>query len=311
MTEPHLTDQHGRIAVITGANSGLGLETALALAGAGATVLLACRNPARAATALDRVADVATGDAPRTVALDLADLDSVAAAAEKVAASIDHLDVLVNNAGIMAVPKTTTAQGFESQFGVNHLGHYALAGHLLPTLLAAPAPRVVSIASGAHRLGRMHWDDLDATHRYHGWSRYGQSKLANLLFSAELNRLAAVHDTMLIGVAAHPGYAATSLTHNGLGGGGRRRIMDQLTRVGDLLFAQSASDGARPQIYAATSPDVVGNDYYGPDGLMEQRGKGVKRVGRTGRAADPDAAKRLWGISEELTGVVYPWPDKT
>lgn len=131
------------------------------------------------------------------------------------------------------------------------------------------------------------------------------------MFSAELNRLAGVHGTTLIGVAAHPGYAATSLTHNGPGGGGRRRFMDGLTRVGDKLLAQSAAAGARPQIHAATSPDVVGNDYFGPDGLMEQRGKGVKRVGRTGRAADPEAAKRLWAISEEKTGVVYPWPDRT
>lgn len=311
MTEPHLPDQHGRIALITGANSGLGLETALALAGAGATVLLACRNPDRAAAALEQVAAVATGDAPRTVALDLSDLDSVTAAAEHVAASIDHLDVLVNNAGIMAVPKATTAQGFESQFGVNHLGHYALTGHLLPTLLAAPAPRVVSISSGAHRSGKMHWDDLDAAHRYHRWLRYGQSKLANLLFSAELNRQAGLHGTSLIGVAAHPGYAATSLTHNGPGGGGRRRLMARLTHVGDKLFAQSAAAGAQPQIHAATSPDVVGNDYYGPDGFLEQRGKNVKRVGRTGRAADPEAAQRLWGISEEMTGVVYPWPEHT
>jgi NAD(P)-dependent dehydrogenase (short-subunit alcohol dehydrogenase family) len=311
MTEPHLPDQHGRIALITGANSGLGLETAQALAGAGATVFLACRNPERAAAALDQVAAVATGDAPRTVALDLSDLDSVATAADEVAGLVDHLDVLVNNAGIMAVPKSRTAQGFESQFGVNHLGHYALTGHLLPTLLAAPAPRVVSVASGAHRAGRMHWDDLDATRGYQSWLRYGQSKLANLLFSAELNRLAGVHGTTLIGVAAHPGYAATSLTHNGPGGGGRRRFMDGLTRVGDKLFAQSAAMGARPQIHAATSPDVVGNDYFGPDGLLEQRGRGVKRVGRTGRAADPAAAERLWAISEEKTGVVYPWPDRT
>ena len=165
MTESHLPDQHGRIALITGANSGLGLETARALAGAGATVWLACRNPERAATALEQVATVATGDAPRTVALDLSDLDSVAAAAEEVAGAVDRLDVLVNNAGIMAVPKGRTAQGFESQFGVNHLGHYALTGRLLPTLLAASAPRVVSVSSGAHRAGRMHWDDLDATPR--------------------------------------------------------------------------------------------------------------------------------------------------
>ena len=306
----HLPDQHGRTALITGANSGLGLQTALALAAAGGTVLLACRNPERAATALDQVGDVATGEAPRTVALDLADLESVAAAADEVSGSLDHLDVLVNNAGIMAVPKSTTAQGFESQFGVNHLGHFALTGHLLPTLLAAPAARVVNVSSGGHRMGKMHWDDLDATKSYHPWLRYGQSKLANLLFTAELNRLAGVHGTTLLSVAAHPGYAATSLTHNGPGGRGGRQLMDRLTAIGDRVFAQSSADGALPQIHAATAPDVVGNDYFGPNGFMEQRGKTVVRVGRTGRASDPESASRLWAVSEDLTGVVYPWPDR-
>lgn len=309
MSGSPVPDQTGRIALITGANSGLGLETARALAGAGATVVLACRNPSRAERALEQVAAVATAGAPRSVALDLADLESIAAAAEEVAATTDRLDILVNNAGIMAVPRAETHQGFESQFGVNHLGHFALTGHLLPTLLAAPAPRVVTVSSVGHRSGRISWDDLDANRGYHRWLRYGQSKLANLLFTSALNRRAGQHGTALIAVAAHPGYAATSLTHNGPGGAGRRPVMDRLVGIGDALFAQSATDGARPQIHAATATEVVGNDYFGPDGPFEQRGKGVRRVGRSARAADSDDADRLWTVSEEKTGVVYAWPD--
>ena len=304
-----MPDQHGRTVLVTGANSGLGLRTAEALAGAGATVLLACRNPARAEAALDSISSIATGDAPRTIALDLADLESVAAAAAEVSSTVDHLDVLVNNAGIMAVPRALTKQGFESQFGVNHLGHFALTGRLLPTLLTAPAARVVTVSSGAHRIGSMHWQDLGAEAGYSRWPRYAQSKLANLLFTAELNRQAGINHVQLIAVAAHPGYAATNLNANGPSDKGARRLTSMLTSLGDRIFAQSDVAGARPQIHAATATDVVGNDYFGPDGFMEQRGRGVKRVPRTGRAADGEAAATLWKVSEELTGVIYDWPD--
>lgn len=309
MTSPAVPDQSGRTAAVTGANSGLGLATARALAAAGARVLLACRNPDRAAAALDEVRAVATGPAPETVPLDLADLDQVARAADDIAERTDALDILVNNAGIMAPPRSTTVQGHETQFGVNHLGHFALTGRLLPVLLAAPRPRVVTVSSGGHRMGWMHWDDLDATKGYSAWLRYGQSKLANLLFTAELARLADRHHTSLVAVAAHPGYAATELTHNGPGDRGANRLMDAVTGLGDRLLAQSAGQGAIPQIHAATAPDVAADDYYGPDGFLEQSGKAAKRVGRSRHANDPEAARRLWRISSELTGVVYAWPD--
>ncbi len=302
-----IPDQTGRIAVITGANSGLGLRTAEALARAGGTVVLACRNPERAAAALQTVARVATGAEPVTVALDLADLDSVGEAACTIAGMVDHIDILVNNAGIMAPPLGRTAQGFEMQFGVNHLGHFALTGHLLSTLLAAPSPRVVTVSSTAHRVGKMHWDDLNAERRYHRWVRYGQSKLANLLFTAELADQSQLNGTALVSVAAHPGYAATGLTTNGPGEHGTRRLTSWAVGLGDRVFAQSDEQGARPQIHAATAPAVANNEYYGPDGFMEQHGKGAMRVARTGRARDTEDARRLWAVSEELTRVSYDW----
>ncbi|MBS1847639.1 MAG: SDR family NAD(P)-dependent oxidoreductase, partial [Actinobacteria bacterium] len=295
--------------LVTGANSGLGLLTARALAGAGARVLLACRNPERAAAALREVAGVARGPAPETVALDLADLDSVAAAAADVAARTDALDILVDNAGIMAPPLGRTVQGFERQFGVNHLGHFALAGRLLPKLLAARAPRVVTVSSNAHLIGRMHWSDLDAQHHYSAWARYGQSKLANLLFTAELDRRAQLHGTDLVAVAAHPGYAATGLPHNGPGNQGANRFMDNATRLADRLFAQSAEQGAIPQIHAATAVDAQGNDYFGPSGLLAMRGGHATRVTRSAHARDTADARRLWEVSAEMTGVDYAWPD--
>ena len=309
MSMPAVPDQSGRTVVVTGANSGLGLATSKALACAGARVLLACRNPDRAAAALDEVRALASGPAPETVQLDLADLDSVATAAADIASRTDQVDVLVNNAGIMAPPRSTTAQGFETQFGVNHLGHFALTGQLLAVLLAAPAPRVISVSSAGHRAGWMHWDDLNAEKHYNSWLRYGQSKLANLLFTTELARLATVHNTSLIAAAAHPGYAATSLTHNGPANRGSNKIMDTLTGLGDKLLAQPADQGAIPQIHAATAPDVRGNDYFGPDGFLEQTGRHAKRVGRTRHASDAEAARRLWDVSTELTGVTYAWPD--
>lgn len=309
VTAPTVPDQHGRTVVVTGANSGLGLATARTLAAAGARVLLACRNPERAAAALDEVRAAATsGPAPETVQLDLADLESVATAADDIAHRTDTVDVLVNNAGIMAPPESRTVQGFETQFGVNHLGHFALTGRLLPSLLAATAPRVVTVSSGGHRAGWIHWDDLAAERHYSAWLRYGQSKLANLLFTTELARLADAHGTALVAAAAHPGYAATNLTHNGPGDRGANRVMDTLTRIGDRLLAQSSEQGAIPQVHAATATDVVGNDYFGPDGFLEQSGKAAKRVGRSRLASDAEAARRLWDVSTELTGVAYVWP---
>jgi NAD(P)-dependent dehydrogenase (short-subunit alcohol dehydrogenase family) len=308
---PLVPDQHGRTILITGANSGLGLRSAEALAAAGATVLLACRNETKAAAALEQVRKVATGEEPRVVRLDLADLDSVKACAEEVDGSVDRLDVLMNNAGVMAIPLSQTQQGFEMQFGTNHLGHFALTGRLLPTLLRAAAPRVVTESSTGHRMGKIYWDDLDGAKSYSKWRRYGQTKLANLLFTKELDRQARTHGTFLIAAAAHPGYSATNLTVAGPGQSGTKKFWTTLSRLGDSLIAQSDVAGAIPQVHAATAHDVVGNDYYGPSGLGEQRGWTTKRVKRTRAASNAADAKRLWVLSEELTGVSYPWPDAT
>ena len=247
----------------------------------------------------------ATGPEPEVVALDLASLSSIAECAEQLAGELDHLDVLLNNAGIMAVPKSVTADGFESQIGTNHLGHFALTGRLLPLLLAAPEPRVVTVASNAHKFGRINLDDLFfERHRYTRWAAYGQTKLANLLFSAELQRRAVAAHTALTAVAAHPGYAATNLTSGPAIGAA---ILKPLFAIGDRFVGQPDHMGALPQLYAATMPDVLADDYWGPDAFREQRGHPT-RVGRSARAMDREDAARLWELSEELTGVTYPWP---
>jgi protochlorophyllide reductase len=304
-TAADIPDQTGRIVLITGANSGLGLRSAEALASKGATVLMACRNATKAEEAQRAVAQRATGPVPEVVALDLSSLASVEACAAELAGRLDHLDVLMNNAGIMAVPKATTPDGFESQIGTNHLGHFALTGRLLPLLLAADEPRVVSVASNAHRFGRVDLDDLFfERRRYTRWSAYGQTKLANLLFSSELQRRAAAAGTALTAAAAHPGYAATNLTSGPALGAA---VLKPLFAVGDKLFGQPDHMGALPQLYAATMPDVLPDDYWGPDAFREQRGHPT-RVGRSDRARDQSDAARLWTLSEELTGVTYPWP---
>jgi NAD(P)-dependent dehydrogenase (short-subunit alcohol dehydrogenase family) len=304
-TAADIPDQTGRTVLVTGASSGLGLRSAEALAAKGARVLLGCRDATRGATAAAAVAARATGPAPEVVPLDLASLAWVAECADRVAAAVDGLDVLMNNAGIMAVPRALTADGFESQIGTNHLGHFALTGHLLPTLLAASEPRVVNVSSNAHRFGRMHLDDLGfERHRYSRWGAYGQSKLANLLFTGELQRRATAAGTALLAVAAHPGYAATNLTSGPAVGAA---FLRPVLAVGDRLFGQPDHLGALPQLYAAAMPEVLPDDYWGPDGLGEQRGHPT-RVGRSDRALDREAAARLWTLSEELTGVTYPWP---
>ncbi len=297
----------GRTAVVTGATSGLGLATAHGLAGAGARVLLAARSPAKADAARAEVARSATGAEPEVVALDLTDLGSVRSAADEIEGRVEHLDVLVNNAGVMAMPYARTADGFELQLGTNHLGHFALTGLLLPRLLAAPAGRVVTTSSGAHRAGRMRWDDLHGTRRYRRWPAYGQSKLANLLFAFELDRRARDAKVALTSVAAHPGYASTHLQAAGPEASGRR-ISARAMELGNRLVAQSAEDGALPQLYAATMPDVRGGEYFGPSGPGEMRGAPV-RVEASRRARDRADASRLWHVSERLTRVRYPWPE--
>jgi NAD(P)-dependent dehydrogenase (short-subunit alcohol dehydrogenase family) len=304
-TAQDIPDQAGTTIVVTGANSGLGLRSAEALAAKGAHVVLACRNAAKAASALEAVKARATGPAPEVVALDLASLASVSECAAELGERLDRLDVLLNNAGIMAVPKAKTVDGFESQIGTNHLGHFALTGRLLPTLLAAPAPRVVNVSSNAHKFGRLHLDDLffERTH-YSRWRSYGQTKLANLLFTSELQNRATNAGASLTAVAAHPGYAATNLTSGPATGAA---FLRPVLRLGDRLVGQPDHMGALPQLYAATMPDVLPDDYWGPDSFREQRGHPT-RVGRSRAARDAESARRLWERSEELTGVQYPWP---
>ena len=305
-----IPDQTGRTVLVTGANSGLGLRTAEALARRGATVLMGCRDAARAETARAVVAAAATGPAPTVVALDLADLASVRKAAAEVDQRVDQLDVLMNNAGIMAPPLRRTAEGIELQFATNHLGHFALTGLLLPALERAERPRVVTTSSAMHRIGDNRWDDPGYERsRYNKWSAYGRSKLANLLFMRELARRAAEAGSSLLSAAAHPGYAATHLQQTSARqstGWLLQRASGTAMAIGGGLVAQSAEAGALPQLYAATMPDVVSGDYFGPGGLFEMRGSPA-RVSTTAAARDDAAAAELWALSEDLTGVRPRW----
>lgn len=286
-----------RTIVITGATSGLGRVAATELAAKGARVVLAVRDTERG-----RQAAVTMGPGPVEVRhCDLADLSTVRGFAESW--GDEPIDVLLNNAGVMAIPRRTTVDGFEMQFATNHLGHFALTGLLLPALTAHEGARVVTVSSQAHRMGRMNFDDLQGERRYRAWGAYGQSKLANLLFTGELDRRARDHGLSLIAVAAHPGYAATNLQSVAprmQGRGWQERLMDVVNGV----LAQSAEMGTLPLLYAATAPGLPGGAYIGPDGFGEQRGH-PRLVGMTAAAKDRTAAERLWRVSEELTGVRY------
>jgi NAD(P)-dependent dehydrogenase (short-subunit alcohol dehydrogenase family) len=299
-TAQDISDQNGRLAVVTGANSGLGLVTARELARAGATVVLACRSQIKGERALAEIRQAAPGAKLSLASLDLAALPSVRDFAARIGAAHPRLDLLINNAGLMAPPRGTTADGFETQFGTNHLGHFALTGLLLGSLLAAPAPRVVTLSSGAHRMGTIKWDDLQRERGYNNWLAYGQSKLANLLFCFELQRRATAAGSPLKSVAAHPGYANTNLQFAGPVKFYERPLMI----IGNKLIAQSAEMGALPTLYAATVPELPGGTFVGPGGLMEGRGYPLV-VTAAGKAYDEVAWRRLWDISEELTGVHY------
>jgi NAD(P)-dependent dehydrogenase (short-subunit alcohol dehydrogenase family) len=302
-TAADIPDQAGRIAVVTGANSGLGLVTARELARAGASVVVACRDMAKGEQAASAIRAAAPAADIQVQELDLANLAAVREFATRLAADRDRLDLLVNNAGVMAPPRRTTADGFESQFGTNHLGHFALTGLLLVKLLAATAPRVVTLASGMHRIGTIKFDDPQRERRYNNWLAYGQSKLANLLFCFELQRRATAAGTALRSVAAHPGYAATNLQFAGPSCSYERAM----TAVANKVVAQSAEMGALPTLYAATAPDLPGGSFVGPDGFMEGRGY-PKIVTAAGKAYDEEAWRRLWALSEQLTDVHYEFP---
>ncbi|MCE6997748.1 oxidoreductase [Saccharothrix sp. S26] len=295
-----ILDQSGRTALVTGANSGLGLRTAQVLADKGAHVLLACRSPERGQRALDSV--LATGGKAELVRLDLADLSSVREAAARVRDRTgDALDVLVNNAGVMAVPLGRTADGFELQFGTNHLGHAALTWLLMPALRTRPGARVVTVSSLLHQIGRVDLADPNyEVRRYSAWGAYGQSKLANLLFARELARRTRTAGVDVTSVAAHPGATATELSAN-MARARRNPLLGLGTRISDL-FSQSVEVGALPQLYAATSPDVEPGGYYGPDGFRETRGHPAPAKS-TAASRDQLAASRLWDLTAELTGV--------
>jgi NAD(P)-dependent dehydrogenase (short-subunit alcohol dehydrogenase family) len=296
-------DLSGRTVVVTGGNSGIGFEAALGFARKGGEVVLACRDlaKARAASAAIRGAE------PRAVVepmqLDLASIASVRRFAADFTDRRATLDVLCNNAGVMAVPRHTTADGFEMQLGTNHLGHFALTGLLLDRLLAAPRARIVTVSSNAHKLGRIRFDDLHGRHGYKKWDAYGQSKLANLLFSYELQRRLAGAGARAISVACHPGYAATNLQLTGPRMA-RSAVMERVWKLANRLFSQSAARGALPTLYAATSPDVAGGDYVGPDRFFENLGH-PRKAQSSPRSHDHATAARLWEVSAELTGVRY------
>ncbi|MEK6276672.1 MAG: oxidoreductase [Actinomycetota bacterium] len=299
-TAADIPDQSGRIAVVTGANSGLGLATARELARAGAEVIVACRNTESGASAVEEIRAAAPQAKAEVAELDLADLASVRDFAARFGSRGEGLDLLVNNAGVMAPPYRETVDGFESQIGTNHLGHFALTGLLLDALLARPEPRVVTVSSGAHRTAQVNFDDLNGEHGYRRWRAYGQSKLANLLFCFELDRRAREAGVALRSVAAHPGWAATNLQSAGPSALHERLVL----AIGNRLIAQSAEMGALPSLYAATMPDLPGGSYVGPDGMMEGRGHPTVVKARD-TAYDEDVARRLWETSEELTGVRF------
>jgi NAD(P)-dependent dehydrogenase (short-subunit alcohol dehydrogenase family) len=305
-TEADIPDQSGRVALITGANSGIGFEAARALAEHGAAVVLACRNRAKADAAVASIAATAPHADVSVLEVDLADLDQVTVAAATYASTHDRLDLLVNNAGLMAIPRRTTAQGYEMQFAVNHLAHFALTGRLLDRLLATPGSRVVSVSSQGHRPGRIDFDDLQLERSYGPWRAYFRSKLANLLFVAELQRRLSAADATTMALAAHPGGSRTHLMHENPGGIVNTIGLKARPAI-ERVVMQSAAMGALPTLYAATA-DVPGAAYIGPDGLFEQRGH-PKLVDMSGAAKNADNARRLWELSEELTGVSFALPD--
>ncbi|ELZ11790.1 short-chain dehydrogenase/reductase SDR [Natrinema thermotolerans DSM 11552] len=304
-TADDIPDQSGRTIVITGANSGIGLEATRELARNGATVIMACRSTERGADAADGIREDIPGADLRVEACDLGDLASVRDFAARLEESID---VLINNAGVMAIPRSETDDGFETQFGVNHLGHFALTGLLLENLglETEPDSRVVTVSSGVHENGKIDFDDLQHEDGYDKWDAYAQSKLANVLFAYELERRLLTADANAASMAVHPGYANTQLQLRGPEQSGSR-LRKAAMRVLNTVAAQSAAMGALPTLYAATAPEAEGGAYYGPGGLMNMRGT-PERQASSDRSYDEDTARRLWRVSSELTGVTYDLP---
>ncbi|MFG2597329.1 oxidoreductase [Streptomyces sp. NPDC048462] len=295
-----LPDQSGRTAVVTGANSGIGLITARELARHGARVLLACRDERRGKEAAARIRSAVPDADVEFAGLDLADLSSVREFAA--AYTPDRLDLLINNAGVMALPYRRTADGFETQFGVNHLGHFALTGLLLPKLLATPGARVVTVSSGLHVLSNIDMGDLNSERNYRRWIAYGRSKTANLLFVHELARRTASVGSGLVAAAAHPGYASTNLQTAGVRME-NRRVAERVIELGNRIVAQPAATGALPTLYAATAPGIRPDSFTGPR-LLGWRGAPAPSW-RAGWTLNDVASERLWVASEQLTGVAF------
>lgn len=296
--------QAGHTFLVTGANSGLGFETARALARKGATVVLACRNQNKGDEALARIRTESSEAKVSLLALDLADLRSVREAATRFAAEHAQLDGLVNNAGLMALPFTKTEDGFEMQMGTNHLGHFALTGLLLPSLAKAKAPRIVTVSSLYHKRGKLDLSDLFfERRRYDKWVAYAQSKLANLLFAFELQRRASKKELALLSLAAHPGYSATELQGKGPKAEGSS-LLEGVMKIANAVMAQSQERGALPQLRALTDPAAQGGEFYGPSGFQEVWGDAV-RVQAVAAAHDEATARGLWERSVELTKVDF------
>jgi NAD(P)-dependent dehydrogenase (short-subunit alcohol dehydrogenase family) len=302
-TTAEIPRQDGKLAIVTGANSGIGLHAARELARAGCTVIVACRSAEKASSTRQRIVQEIPTALVEDGVLDLANLSSIRDFAKAFLATRRPLDLLINNAGVMALPKRMlTADSFELQIGTNHLGHFALTGLLLPALLAASSSRVVTVSSLAHRGGKIRFDDLQWDHGYKPWPAYRQSKLANLLFGKELERRLLKSGSRTQSIVVHPGVSNTSLFSNGPGsGGGVASVMAPLII---RFIAQSEEQGALPTLYAATDPKAQGGRYYGPDGFREMKGYPVE-VKNEAQADDPALAARLWDLSEKLTGVHY------
>jgi NAD(P)-dependent dehydrogenase (short-subunit alcohol dehydrogenase family) len=293
--------QRGKLAVVTGATGGLGYQTALGLAQAEAEVVLTGRNDAKGREAISKIRKQLPDAKISFEALDLANLASVADFAQRFATAHSSLDLLINNAGVMALPtRQTTADGFEMQFGTNYLGHYALTAQLLPLLRSAHQPRVVNLSSIAHRTGFIHFSDLQGERLYSPWKAYNQSKLAMLMFALELQRRSDTAGWNLMSNASHPGWARTDLFANGPGFG----LISLASQFAAPLFSQSAESGALPTLFAATSPQAEGGGYYGPNGLYELKGPPAPaRI--MPQAMDKAGAGKLWDVSQQLTGVAF------
>ena len=301
-TAAQIGSQAGKTALVTGANSGIGFQAAAELAAHGAHVLLAVRTPVKGEEAAARIRAASPAASVEVVTLDVASLASVRSFAESFLASDRGLDLLINNAGVMALAKRElTVDGFERQFATNHLGHFALTGLLLPALEKATAARVVTVASLAHRNGKFELDNLQGEKKYVPWDVYGMTKLANVLFASELERRARKSGLTLRSLAVHPGVARTQIFQNGPGMGDIKGI---ITRLFAPLLTQDDARGALPTLYAATNPAALGGQYIGPDGMGELKGW-PKVVEPRENGKDPVAAKQLWEASEKLTGVSY------